>query len=83
VPRQQKALAAVSLIRETTERLIAQCKAMVDAEDEAAAFDEGYVNDSDPSVLRFLIASRHADGWAGRRADRTCHVALTGLWCGF
>ena len=32
---------------------------MVDAE-EAAAFEEGYINDSDPSVLRFLIASRRA-----------------------
>ena len=25
---------------------------------QAAAFDEGYINESDPSVLRFLIASR-------------------------
>lgn len=32
-------------------------QAMVDAE-EAASFQEGYINDSDPSVLRFLIASR-------------------------
>ena len=30
---------------------------MVDAE-EQASFEEGYINDSDPSVLRFLIASR-------------------------
>lgn len=29
----------------------------MDAE-EQASFQEGYVNDSDPSVLRFLIASR-------------------------
>ena len=133
VPRQRKALAAVELIRRTTEELIAKCKvpgdrlfgraefwlgplapdtrcplvahllldgtlpvhrisiiswvharvaqtgsvlvcsmsstwllpaplsaqAMVDAEEEAAAFDPGnYINDADPSVLRFLIASR-------------------------
>jgi len=31
----------------------------VEAEAEAAQdFEEGYINDSDPSVLRFLIASR-------------------------
>ena len=57
VPRQRKAQEAVALIRATTEELIAKCKAMVDAE-EAASFTEGYINDSDPSVLRFLIASR-------------------------
>ena len=34
-------------------------QAMVEAEAEAAQdFEEGYINDSDPSVLRFLIASR-------------------------
>lgn len=59
VPRQQKAAAAVKLIRETTEMLIAKCKEMVDAEEQAAfAEAEDYMNDSDPSVLRFLIASR-------------------------
>ncbi|CAL8471950.1 g11492 [Coccomyxa elongata] len=57
VPRQRKALEAVELIRATTERLIAQCKEMVDAE-EQASFGEGYINEADPSVLRFLIASR-------------------------
>ena len=34
--------------RQTTEELIAKCKAMVDAE-EAAAFEEGYINEADPS----------------------------------
>lgn len=58
VPRQRKALAAVELIRRTTEDLIAQCRAMVEAEEEAAQFEDGYINPSDPSVLRFLIASR-------------------------
>lgn len=59
VPRQRKAQEAVALIRATTEELIAKCKAMVDAETDAATFnEENYINDSDPSVLRFLIASR-------------------------
>lgn len=58
IPRQQKAMAAVKLIRETTEELIAKCKKMVEEEEAEASFDEGYINDSDPSVLRFLIASR-------------------------
>lgn len=31
---------------------------MVDAE-QSASFEEGYINESDPSILRFLIASRH------------------------
>jgi hypothetical protein len=34
VPRQRKAQEAVQLIRATTERLIAQCKQMVDAEEQ-------------------------------------------------
>mmetsp|Transcript_12600 Transcript_12600/g.35999 ORF Transcript_12600/g.35999 Transcript_12600/m.35999 type:complete len:567 (+) Transcript_12600:71-1771(+) len=58
IPRQRKALEAVELIRQTTEQLIAKCKAMVEAEETASTFDEDYINDSDPSVLRFLIASR-------------------------
>ena len=37
---------------------------MVDAE-EAASFEEGYINESDPSVLRFLIASRCMPGPGG------------------
>ena len=35
--RQRKAAAAVALIRETTERLIAKCKDMVDDEEQARA----------------------------------------------
>eukprot|EP00884_Botryococcus_braunii_P009203 jgi/Botrbrau1/18284/Bobra.0179s0015.2 len=60
VPRFQKVDAAVTLIRNTTEELIAQCKQMVSAEEEAAfaAGGEEYMNEADPSVLRFLIASR-------------------------
>jgi carotenoid epsilon hydroxylase len=59
IPRQRKALAAVAKIRVTTEMLIARCKAMVDEEEQAAADNaEEYVNQEDPSILRFLIASR-------------------------
>ncbi len=36
IPRQRKALQAVSLIRQTTEELIAKCKQMVDAEEQAS-----------------------------------------------
>ena len=56
-PRQRKAAAAVDLIRATTEELIAKCKRMVEEEGERAEGDE-YVNDADPSILRFLLASR-------------------------
>ena len=50
---------------------------MVDAE-EAASFEEGYINESDPSVLRFLIASRcvpHRRG-APRSAERYSHQLI-------
>ncbi|CAL5220979.1 g3089 [Coccomyxa viridis] len=57
IPRQRKASEAVALIRQTTEQLIAKCREMVDAE-EQARFGEDYINEADPSVLRFLIASR-------------------------
>jgi carotenoid epsilon hydroxylase len=43
--------------------LLARCKAMVDAEEAErgrVGFEEGYLNEADPSVLRFLIASRCA-----------------------
>ena len=32
----------------------------MEAEEAAQSFDDGYINESDPSVLRFLIASRRA-----------------------
>jgi carotene epsilon-monooxygenase len=54
VPRQRKALDAVALIRRTTEDLIKQCKEMVDEEEMAAASQaEDYMNEADPSVLRW------------------------------
>ncbi|WIA23331.1 hypothetical protein OEZ85_000096 [Tetradesmus obliquus] len=63
IPHQRKALAAVELIRETTTTLIRKCKEMVDEEEMAAAAaasaaGEMYMNQGDPSVLRFLIAAR-------------------------
>ena len=58
-PRQRKAAAAVAIIRETTEALIKQCKAIVEAEQAYAGADDAeYMNEADPSVLRFLLASR-------------------------
>lgn len=57
-PRQQKAAAAVAVIRKTTEELIAKCKEIVEREQEFATLDSEYMNESDPSVLRFLLASR-------------------------
>lgn len=63
LPRQRKADAAVALIREVTQRLIAKCADMVQEEELAAAAaaaqgDGEYLNAGDPSVLRFLIAAR-------------------------
>ncbi|KAK8940578.1 hypothetical protein KSP39_PZI009848 [Platanthera zijinensis] len=57
IPRQIKAERAVALIRNTVEELIAQCKEIVEAEGEQIK-GEDYVNDSDPSILRFLLAAR-------------------------
>ncbi|KAK6140117.1 hypothetical protein DH2020_026115 [Rehmannia glutinosa] len=57
IPRQIKAEKAVSLIRQTVEELIAKCREMVETEGERIS-EEEYVNDADPSILRFLLASR-------------------------
>eukprot|EP00897_Mesotaenium_endlicherianum_P002739 jgi/Mesen1/2493/ME000159S01617 len=56
-PRQRKAAHAVAVIRECVEELVAKCKALVEAEGEHVEGEE-YVNEDDPSVLRFLLASR-------------------------
>jgi carotenoid epsilon hydroxylase len=60
-PRQRKAKEAVALIRATTEELVGRCRAMVEAEE--AGTDGNSLSDpstpsADPSILRFLIASR-------------------------
>ena len=57
IPRQIKAEKSVTIIRKTVEELIAKCKEIVEREGERIDEDE-YVNASDPSILRFLLASR-------------------------
>ncbi|GAB4856531.1 cytochrome P450 [Ancistrocladus abbreviatus] len=57
IPRQIKAEKSVAIIRKTVEELIAQCKEIVEAEGEMIDNEE-YVNEADPSILRFLLASR-------------------------
>lgn len=57
IPRQIKAEKAVTVVRKTVEELITKCKEIVEAEDEQIDGEE-YVNESDPSILRFLLASR-------------------------
>ncbi|KHN48226.1 Carotene epsilon-monooxygenase, chloroplastic, partial [Glycine soja] len=57
IPRQIKAEEAVSVIRKTVEDLIEKCREIVESEGERIDVEE-YVNDSDPSILRFLLASR-------------------------
>jgi len=57
IPRQIKAERAVTIIRRTVEELITKCKQIVDTEGEQIDGEE-YVNDADPSILRFLLASR-------------------------
>ena len=57
IPRQIKAENAVKIIRDTVEELIVKCKEIVEAENEQIEGEE-YVNEGDPSILRFLLASR-------------------------
>lgn len=57
VPRQVKAAKAVTIIQETVEDLVAKCKSIVETEGEQLN-EEEYVNEADPSILRFLLASR-------------------------
>ncbi|KAF5454801.1 hypothetical protein F2P56_024439 [Juglans regia] len=54
-PRQKKVSAALKLINDILDDLIAICKRMVDEEE--LQFHEEYVNEQDPSILHFLLAS--------------------------
>ncbi|MCO5603516.1 hypothetical protein L7F22_057667 [Adiantum nelumboides] len=54
-PRQRKVAAALKLVNVTLNNLISICKKMVDEED--VKFEEDYVNERDPSILHFLLAS--------------------------
>lgn len=54
-PRLKKVNAALKLVNDTLNDLIAICKRMV--EEEALQFHEEYMNEQDPSILHFLLAS--------------------------
>nr|KYP47625.1 Cytochrome P450 97B2 [Cajanus cajan] len=54
-PRLRKVNAALKLINDTLDDLIAICKRMVDEEE--LQFHEEYMNEKDPSILHFLLAS--------------------------
>ncbi|KAK4771560.1 hypothetical protein SAY87_032092 [Trapa incisa] len=54
-PRQKKVNAALKLVNETLDSLIDICKRLVEQED--LQFHEEYMNDEDPSILHFLLAS--------------------------
>ncbi|XP_060186623.1 protein LUTEIN DEFICIENT 5, chloroplastic [Lycium barbarum] len=54
-PKLKKVNAALKLINDTLDDLIAMCKRMVDEEE--LQFHEEYMNEKDPSILHFLLAS--------------------------
>ncbi|XP_015073955.1 protein LUTEIN DEFICIENT 5, chloroplastic [Solanum pennellii] len=54
-PKLKKVNAALKLINDTLDDLIAICKRMVDEEE--LQFHEEYMNEKDPSILHFLLAS--------------------------
>jgi beta-ring hydroxylase len=54
-PRQKKVNEALKLINTTLDELIAICKRLVEQED--LQFHEEYMNEQDPSILHFLLAS--------------------------
>jgi len=55
VPRQRAAQQALLVINSTLDALIADCRRVVEASEEE--FVEEYLNQGDPSILRFLVAS--------------------------
>jgi len=55
VPRQKQNTAALQVISETLDDLIARCKKLVEEEDEE--FVEEFLSKADPSILHFLVAS--------------------------
>uniref|UniRef100_A0A0D3FC39 Cytochrome P450 n=1 Tax=Oryza barthii TaxID=65489 RepID=A0A0D3FC39_9ORYZ len=54
-PRQKKVNEALALINKTLDELIDICKRLVEEED--LQFHEEYMNEQDPSILHFLLAS--------------------------
>ncbi|KVH99942.1 cytochrome P450 [Cynara cardunculus var. scolymus] len=77
IPRQIKAEQAVTVIRETVEELILKCKEIVEKEGERIN-EEDYVNDADPSILRFLLASREEDPSSLMKAQEEVDRVLQG-----
>lgn len=78
IPRQRKALAAVELIRQTTNDLIKKCKEMVDEEEMAAAAAASaaggeYLNKGEQP--RRWLESTAIDWLVGNRLDQ-CAAAL-------
>ena len=60
-PRQRNAMDAVAVIQEVTSKLVEDAKKMVEEEEAVGGAEEwarDYLNDSNPSVLRYLIAAR-------------------------
>ena len=60
-PRQKNAQDAVTVIQEVTTKLVDDCKRMVEEEEKvggAEVWARDYLNDSNPSALRYLIAAR-------------------------
>lgn len=55
VPRQRECTAALQIISDTLDELIAKCKKLVEEEDEE--FVEEFLSRADPSILHFMIAS--------------------------
>ena len=55
VPRQRECTAALQIISDTLDELIAKCKKLV--EDEDQEFVEEFLSRADPSILHFLVAS--------------------------
>ncbi|KAI4374036.1 hypothetical protein MLD38_012082 [Melastoma candidum] len=54
-PKQKKVNEALKLVNDALDNLISICKRMVDEED--LQFHEEYMNEQDPSILHFLLAS--------------------------
>ncbi|XP_057983046.1 carotene epsilon-monooxygenase, chloroplastic isoform X2 [Malania oleifera] len=77
IPRQVKAEKAVSVIRRTVEELISKCKEIVECEGERID-EEEYINDTDPSILRFLLASREKDSSSLKKAQEEVDSVLQG-----
>lgn len=68
IPRQRKATEAVQLIRETTERLIAKCRQMVDAE-EQVYFVFSFPSPSPEAGSLNAACAVHSASFPGARFD--------------